>query len=325
MFALTCKDANLQQIQCCSHGVPNTEATEILSVRSSLEPSEGYRFQDNTYVSPSVDVKHNVVVDDSDDLAWAQVCKVGINEARKRSVVDIDAMVQSMLSEIDDVVQCVDQLLPRLADVDASKKSGCLDQSVASISTPHFLVFQGDLPCEFPDDSLEGDHLEKSRTSSMATAEISTDLSSRSSTPSIDSFEWDEAEVTSVSSQEYGPLRKHEVPLKSKDGEPLGYNKALSRSRSSCPGSFTVSPIALDVLQDALSSCMCQISELEERKVVVLADCNSLLRELTYLAGDALDSACSGMVGAMDIFEKANKAIERIACMLGNSASSCTE
>jgi hypothetical protein len=71
-------------------------------------------------------------------------------------------------------------------------------------------------------------------------------------------------------------------------------------------------------VQKALTWCEKKIDELEkDASNVGISSCSQVCGELVALAGDALECGCSRDVpGAMDAFEQANAAVERVASLL---------
>jgi len=78
-----------------------------------------------------------------------------------------------------------------------------------------------------------------------------------------------------------------------------------------------------DTLHLTLQICERKLSHLEAyEKSAPSLECQQLSRELTALAAEALERACSRKVpGAMDVFEEATAAIERLAGLLGTDTS----
>jgi len=78
-----------------------------------------------------------------------------------------------------------------------------------------------------------------------------------------------------------------------------------------------------DPLHLTLQICERKLSHLEAyEKSAPPLECQQLSRELTALAAEALERACSRKVpGAMDVFEEATAAIERLAGLLGTDTS----
>jgi hypothetical protein len=82
-----------------------------------------------------------------------------------------------------------------------------------------------------------------------------------------------------------------------------------------------LSPQGIAQLEDvklAMNACQLQLSELEAvANFAAMPGWSRLCNEFASLAGEALECACSRNVpGAMDVFEEATGAIERLACLV---------